>query len=265
MALAQRLISTRRGTLAISALAALLAGGLILVYVNRYRDSVQSQAAPVTVLVAKQLIPKGTAGNVIAAQSLYTATTIRQGQLLNGAMSDPSSLAGTVAAHDIYPGAQLTAADFAGGTSSLASTLTATQRIVSIPMDAAHGLLASLQVGDHVDIYVGFNVVPVGPNGIPAAGGQTHAIVRRVMTNIPVLAIGGKSSGAFATNNANVSLKVTDQQATELAFASDNGRIWFALRPATGAQSSPPSIVDADTMLLGIPPVTVLRQLGGRR
>lgn len=265
MELAQRLISTRRGTFAISALAALLAGVLILVYVNRYRQSVKSQAAPVTVLVAKQMIPKGTAGNVIAARGLYTATTIRQGQLLNGAYSDPSSLAGRVATHDIYPGAQLASSDFAAASSNLAATLTGKQRIVSIPFDSARGLLGELQAGDHVDVYLGFNVVPVSSSGIAVAGGQGHAIIRRVMTDVPVVAIGGKGSGSFASSNANISLKVTDQQAAELAFAADNGRLWLVLRPASGATSSPPSLVDAETLLLGIPPVQELHALGGHR
>ena len=49
MEAAQKLISTRRGTIVLSVIAALIAGGLILVYVNRYRDSVKAQGAPVTV------------------------------------------------------------------------------------------------------------------------------------------------------------------------------------------------------------------------
>src|SRR5262245_42704808 len=113
MEAAQKLISTRKGTIVLSLIAALVAGGLILVYVKRYRDSVKAQGAPVTVLVARQAIPKGTAGNVIAAQDLYSATTLRQSQVLNGAFSDASSLRDKVAAQDIYPGAQLTASDFA--------------------------------------------------------------------------------------------------------------------------------------------------------
>ena len=264
MEFAQRLISTRRGTILLSVLAAAVAGGLILVYVNRYRDSVKAQGAPVTVLVARQTIPKGTAGNVIAAKSLYTATTIRQGQVLEGAFSDPSSLRGKVATHDIYPGAELTASDFAASSSNLAATLTDTQRIVSIPFDAAHGLLGEIQVGDHVDVYVGFNVVPVGPNGEALSGGQSRPVVRRIMTNIPIVAVGGKTTGVLASGNTNVSFKVTDQQAADLAFASDNGRLWLALRPASGAKSSPPNIVSMETLLLGVPPKIVLHSFGGR-
>lgn len=261
----QKLISSRRGTILLSILAAAIAGGLILVYVNRYRDSVKSQGAPVTVLVARQSIPKGTAGSVIAAQSLYSATTLRQSQVLNGGFSDPSSLRGKVATRDIYPGAQLVASDFAAASSNLAATLTATDRIVSIPFNSAQGLGGNLQVGDHVDVYVGFNVTPVASNGVELAGGQSRPVVRRVMTDIPVVAVGGKTSGAFASANANISFKVTDQEAAELAFASANGQIWLALRPSTGAKSSPPSIVTMETLLLGVPSKIVLKSLGARR
>jgi Flp pilus assembly protein CpaB len=264
MEAAQRLISTRRGTILLSVLAAAIAGGLILVYVNRYRDSVKAEGAPVTVLVAKQSIPKGTAGSLIAASALYTATTIRQSQVITGAFSDPASLRGKVTTKDIFPGAELTAADFAAASTNLAASLTATQRIVSIPMDAAHGLIGELQAGDRVDVYVGFNVVPVGPNGVSTSGGQGRPVIRRVLTDIPVVAVGGKTTGVLASGSTNVTMKVTDQQAADLAFASDNGKIWLALRPSAGATSSPPNIVSVETLLLGVKPVVVLRSLGGR-
>ena len=124
MAYAQRLMQTRWGMTLVAGLAAALAGVLVLVYVQRYRSSVKAEGAPVTVLVARQTIPKGTAGAVIATQGFYTATTIRQSQLANGAISDAANLRDKVAVHDIYPGAQLTSSDFASGTANVASTLT---------------------------------------------------------------------------------------------------------------------------------------------
>ena len=66
MEFAGRLVSTRRGTLLVAALIALLAGASILVYLNSYRESLKSQGALVTVLVAKGTIHKGTAGSVVA-------------------------------------------------------------------------------------------------------------------------------------------------------------------------------------------------------
>jgi Flp pilus assembly protein CpaB len=266
MEFANRLIATRRGTILTAAGVAVLAGILIIVYVDKYRNSVKSEGTPVTVLVARQTIPKGTAGNVIAAKGLYTASTIRQGQLLEGAFSDPSSLRGEVATHDIYPGAQLVSTDFAASTSEVSASLTDNQRVISIPFDSSHGALNELQSGDRVDIFAGFNVQPVGSNGQPLAGGAARPVLRRIMGDVQVIGIGSSRNGGFTGNGGtNVELKVTDDQAAQLAFASDNGKLWLVLRPTTGAKSSPPAIQTVETVLLGVPPVVMQRVLGVRR
>jgi Flp pilus assembly protein CpaB len=263
MTLTHRLVSTKKGSLALAAFAAVIAGALILVYVNRYRDSVRASGAQVTVLVAKTAITQGTPGRLVASQGLFTVATIRESQLRDGAFSDPASLIGRAASRDIYSGQQLTAADFAGTATSLASKLIGDQRIVSIPLDTAHGLINDLSAGDHVDVYVGFNITPVGPSGIPVAGGQSRPVLRLVMQNITVAEVKHTSGGIAAGSSTTVGMKVDDQQAAELAFASDNGKVWLALRPTAGATASRPALVTAETMLLGIKPIAVERALGG--
>jgi Flp pilus assembly protein CpaB len=265
MAYAQRLISTRRGTLILAILAALLAGALVLAYVSRYRHSLQSSAAPVTVLVAKATIPSGTPGRLVASQALFAVTTIRESQLRNGAFSDPSSLTGRAASHDIYAGQQLTAADFSASANTAASELSARQRLVSIPLDSAHGLTTELTAGDHVDVYGGFSVVPIGLNGLPVSGGQARPVLKLLMQNVVVADIKRPGSGVGAAGTSTVSLRLNDQQAAELAFASDNGKVWLALRPSSGAKASRPSLVTLETLLLGIRPIVVERALGGRQ
>jgi len=261
MELAARLVSTRRGTLLSALLITLLAGASILVYLNSYRDSLKTQGALVTVLVARDAIPKGTAGSVVAAKSLYSATTIPESQLLDGAMSDPATLRDKVATREIFEGAQLTAADFGAAGDSLAAQLTDRQRVVSVPFDSAHGLIDGIEPGNRVDVYAGFNVVPLGPDGRPVNGGQSRPMLRMILPNVPVLAVGEKSSGAGTTN---VSLRVDDVDAAQLAFAADNGKLWLALRPSAGAKASKAGIVTVETMLLGVPPVQILRSVGGR-
>jgi len=254
VAYAQRLIASRRGAVLLSALAALLAGILIVAYVHKYRSSVNSEGAPVTVLVAKQAIAKGTAGTVIATTGLYSATTIRQSQLLNGAFSDASSLRNRVATRDIYQGSQLTVADFAPASADVAASLTKHQRIITIPFDSVHGTLANLQAGDHVDIYAIFSLVTVNKDGSPANGGVAHTVLRMIMSNVDINSI---------AKGGNINFKVTDVQATKLAFASDNGKLWLALRPAAGAKTAPPSVVSVETLMLGVKPQLVYGSLGG--
>lgn len=262
MQLATRLVSTRRGTLLAALLIALLAGALILLYLNSYRESLRTQGALVTVLVAKKTIPKGTTGSVVAAKDLYTVRTIRESQLLEGAMSDPATLRDKMATREIFEGAQLTAVDFGAAGDSLAAQLTDRQRVVSVPFDSAHGLIDGIKPGNRVDVYAGFNVIPLGADGKPLDGGQARPMLRLILPNVAVLAIGEKASGAGTTN---VSLGVDDLDAAQLAFASDNGTLWLALRPSAGAKASRRPIVTVETMLLGVPPVQMLKSLGGRR
>jgi Flp pilus assembly protein CpaB len=264
MQYAQKLISTRRGSLYLAAIAALLAGMVILVYLNRYRENLQTGGTPVTVLVARTTIPKGTSGSVVASKRLFTATTIRESQLREGAISDPASLAGRLATTEIYEGAQLTAADFSTDATSLASALTDRERIVSVPLDAAHGLIGQAEVGDHVDIYAGFNVIPLTLDGRPASGGQARPVLRLIMSDIPIVQV-TKPDGGVSSKATNVSLRVDDEQAAKLAFASDNGKVWLSLRPAVGAKASRPGIVTVETLLLGIRPIAAVRSLGGRQ
>jgi Flp pilus assembly protein CpaB len=261
MAYAQKLMATRWGMTVVAGTAAVLAGVLVLVYVAQYRDKVKSEGAPVTVLVARQTIPKGTTGAVIATTGLYSATTVRQAQLSEGALSDAANLRDKVAVHDIYPGAELAASDFAPAQSNIASTLTDRQRLIAVPFDAAHGMLDNLQVGDRVDVYAGFNVIPLGRDGAPISGGQARPVTRMIMGNILVASIDKKASGG----GANIGFKVSDTQAAELAFASDNGKLWIGIRPSANSKAAPPSIVTLETLLLGVQPVTALHSFGGRR
>jgi Flp pilus assembly protein CpaB len=264
MQLASKVVSTKRGTLLVAAGAALLAGLLILIYLNGYRNSVKASGAPVTVLIARENIAKGTAGSVIASKGLFTTTTMRESQVREGAFSDPTSLNSRVATTEIYKGAQLTASAFTLGGKTLASQLTDRERLVAVPLDAAHGLIGEVEAGNHVDVYAGFNVIPLNADGTPVAGGQARPVLRQIMADIPVVSVGGKNGG-LGSSSTNVVLRASDRQAAKLAFASDNGKVWLALRPGTGAKASKPGLVTVETMLLGVPPVTVLRSFRGHR
>jgi Flp pilus assembly protein CpaB len=75
------------------------------------------------------------------------------------------------------------------------------------------------------------------------------------------MGLGSKSSLASTTN---VSLRVNDKQAAQVAFASDNGKIWLSLRPSGGGRATSPQLVTVESLLLGVRPVTVVKSLGGR-
>jgi Flp pilus assembly protein CpaB len=228
--LSTKLLTTRRGTVAVGVGAAVLAGIVLLVYLNQYRHHVNAQARPVQVLVAKSLIQKSTPGDVVGSQDLFQVSSIPKSDLKAGAFVDPASLKGRVAAADVYPGQQITASDFTTGTvAPLLSDISGNQRAISIPLDNAHSLSGQLVAGDHVDVYVGVNA---------ATSGGAKPIVKLVMQNLYVLSAG-----------SNVTFRVTPVQAAQLAYAVENGSIWLALRPTTGAPAVNPPAIDMSALL----------------
>lgn len=244
----RRLLGTRSGTLALAVAMALLAGLVLLTFLSQYRESVKSGAAPAAALVADSLIPKGTSGDVVIGERLFKPTSVPQEKLLSGAVSDASVVAGAVAVRDIYPGQQLTAADFAAKADGVRGKLTGDQRAVSIPVDTAHGMLGQVRAGDHVDVLAGFNAT-----GGRAGAGQP--VVRTLMQNVLVLAV-PEEDDVNTGKIADITLRVADRVAPMLAYAADNGKVWLTLRPPAGStQQQKPVRVDLDALLAGSTPV----------
>ncbi|HYY02829.1 MAG TPA: hypothetical protein VE736_02990, partial [Gaiellaceae bacterium] len=98
-----------------------------------------------------------------------------------------------------------------------------------------HGMIGQIGAGDRIDIFVGLNTQGV-------RGSQP--VIKLLMSNVLVLRAPLGGSG-------NYTLRVPEPQAAQLAYAADNGRLWFVLRPASGARVQFPGLVTAQTLLLG--------------
>jgi Flp pilus assembly protein CpaB len=141
----------------------------------------------------------------------------------------------------VFPGQQITDADFTvGGAAPLTPSLASDQRAISIPLDGARAVGGQLVAGDHVDVYLGANA--------QVGAGPTRPVIKLLFQNMYVLAVG-----------SDITFRATPVQAAELAWASLNGTLLLSLRPATGAGAIKPVVVDAETLLLGKPPVAVSR------
>jgi Flp pilus assembly protein CpaB len=237
--MSNKLLTTRRGTITLGIVAAVLAAIALLVYLNQYRNSVNNGNQTVSVLVAKSLIQKGTPGNVVGTTGLYELANLPKKQVKTGAFVDPATLTGRVAAHPIYPGQQITSADFvAANAAALTQNLASDERALVIPLDSPAEVGGQIAAGDHVDVWVAFNAQ--GANGI------TRPLVREVLQDVYVM---GTSAG-------NVTLRATPKIAGELIYASQNAKIWLALRPAVGSKTTKPPEVTAND-LLGLPSIRV--------
>ena len=241
--IAEKLLHTRNGTLTLAAIAAVLAGIVLIAFLRDYKSSVTGDAAATSALVASSLIPKGTSGDVVIGDTLFKPTTVSEENLVDGAVASASTIAGKVAVRDVYPGEQITAADFAGEGDPLRGKLGGNERAVSVPIDTAQGLVGRLRNGDRIDVLAGFRA--------QSGRGTVKPETRTLMQNVLVLAVPKDVADNKPDEEAAVTLRVTEKQAAALAFASDNGKLWFSLRPPAGASQSRPSSVNLDSLLEG--------------
>jgi Flp pilus assembly protein CpaB len=190
-----------------------------MVFLSQYRDSVSGADQAATVLVAKSLIEKGSRGDVVAEYALFQTTAVKEADLKDGAVSDPSSLKGKYATTDIFPGEQLVASEFAEAAPSVANRLRGFNRAIAVPLDESHGMIGNVKAGDRVDVLAGLGLQPAGGVGGPNA---TKPVV----------------------------LRVPDVSAAQIALAADIGKVWLVLRAKAGAKNSDVPVQDLQSLAL---------------
>jgi Flp pilus assembly protein CpaB len=219
----ERLFATRKGAVAVGLAAAAVALVLLLVYVKQYRHNVSVTTQTAQVLVARNLIQKGTPGNVVGVRHLYELRTVPKDTVRLGALIDPASLRTGVALNDIYPGQQLVDTDFGVPTNVLDTSISGGQRALSMPIDATRTLNSQISAGDHVDIYWS------------VAGN-----VSEILQNIAVISL--------APGGGEITMQVTPSQAGKLMYATDNGKLWFTLRAKVGVPAQAPVVISATSL-----------------
>jgi len=227
--LTSKVQQSRGWTLALGIGAAALAAILLIAYLVQYRSSVNDSTAPSPVLVAKNLIPKGTSGTVIAEKQLFQAATLSKDDLKVGAISDPAYLNGRVAVADIFPGQQITTADLSVGlTDALPTQLTGLQRAFAVSVGGTQGLVGYVASGDRVDIYL-------------EAAGAGGDMLGLLAPNVLVM--------RAASGGAPFILRADAPLAQKLALASNSGTLWFLLRPAGDAKNPPKRTITTQDLL----------------
>jgi pilus assembly protein CpaB len=250
----RRMLSTRRGILTLAAAAAVVAGAILLVFLNAYRDGLTGGGDTKTVLVAKQLIPKGAPGEVIAADGMYQSATIDADKVEEGAIADPDAIKDRYASHSIFPGEQLRPEDFQSNADGFASRLGAYERAMAVPVDNFHGMVGELKAGDRVDVIGAYLLTTAGSAIV------TSSVTKTLLQDVLVLKAPEEREDS-GTDEQEVYLKIpTDRDAEVIAYTAEIGKIWLTLRPAAGAESHRPTFGTVQRALFGVKPQAVTRQ-----
>lgn len=209
-----QLFGTRRTSVMVAAVSAILAAALIYLFVSKYKtgNTVIPPPPQQTVFVAKNYIPEGTPYGQVISRGMLERETIPAKQVVVGAIADPSVISGQVAAQAVAAGQQVTAADFsATAKATITSYLAGPHRGVAFSFDASKGLTTYLVPGMFVDVM-----------------GQHATVSQLLAPDVEVIA-----------NHAGVIvLDLTDKQALLLTAATGKYSLWLALRPSHGATST---------------------------
>jgi Flp pilus assembly protein CpaB len=232
--LAHNLLATRRGTIIVGVVAAALAFVLLIAYLGRYRSSVGESTAGTPVLVARTLIPKGTSGDVVGSARRFEVSSLPASSVKEGALVDPAALSGRVALSDIYPGQQITAADFTvPAAGAIVPKLTGSERGVALPFGQG-ALAADVQAGDHVDVFLLLDL---------DRGGVTQRVIKFVSDDLKVLRAPDAQGGTIV-------VRTRGDEAARLLLAADQGKLVYVVRPGSDdAKQLPVNILGMDAVI----------------
>lgn len=214
-ALGGRGLKDRNTAILVAGASAVLAAALIYLFVTHYHKSAPVVVAPqdATVWVAKQPIPAGTSAAQIATDGLLKATQKPLSQVVPGALTSLSVVAGQSTAYAIAANDQATLGDFTRtAVNSLTSYLKGAERGVAFNLDGEHGLTSYLQPNSTVDVMA------------VTSSGASELLIKDVTI--------------IANSNGLVVLRLTDKQALLVTAATTKYSLWLAMRPTIHATNS---------------------------
>jgi pilus assembly protein CpaB len=208
----------RRSALLVAALVvAALGTTMVFFYVNGVNDRALAKQKPVTVLVAKNVIPPGTTVDAANKAGDFGSKIISSADKVAGGMSELAPIAGLAANSIIYPGDQITTSKFGVQQSTSTVPIPANKLGVSVALSDPAQDAGFVTPGAHIAIFL---TSTLGKNG-----GGTQVL----LADVEVLAVGAKTTvPAGATTNGTVTGQVSNRILTLAVDQTDYQRVVYA-------------------------------------
>lgn len=208
-----------RKQLIAAGIAALLAiGGIVVLvgYANGADDRALKGTKTVEVMQVVKVVPKGTAaadlGDSVALKKLPRSA------VATGSISNINDVNGMVTTTELQPGEQLLSTRFAKKGSAAASTLPPGYQEVTVPLNRARLVGASITAGDRVGIIASFE-----PKGnVPQI--SSMAINKVLVTKVDTLPV-----KAVLDENlvGEITFAVKTLDAEKIVYAAEWGKLWL--------------------------------------
>lgn len=225
----------------------------------------QMQAEQTAVLIAKKNIPKGTVIDSTMLDTKIFPNKYVQPQ----AATSLDRVSGMVAVMDIPQDDQITLAKVSGVKSAgvgLASVTPIGKRAITITVDNMASLSGMVKPGNYVDIIALIQVPVQGPDG--KTTGQVAVVP--LFQNVLVLAVGQDTSGGMTAQpgsryaktdsgesvggNPLITVALSPQEASLIAFVQEQGKMRLTLRSPSDAGIEPIQPASWDTLFRYIMP-----------
>jgi pilus assembly protein CpaB len=233
-------------------LLALLATGLVFLYVNNVKDDAENGPNAVTVIVSKEDIPAGTQLDELIAEGAFDSATVTEEAVVRDAVTSLSQLEGQTTSSAILAGEQISLARLQGtGVQAAGGALGIKKGYVAVtlPLDSPRIVGGTLQRGDHVMIFGTFDSggQPTGTTG--GAGSSAAAVTATVVPDVELLKVNTVSDGGVTGESASLSSSVTvallPKDAQDVVFSQEKGTLWLGLLPPgeSGKKQNPTNIL----------------------
>jgi pilus assembly protein CpaB len=212
-----------------AAVIAALGTMLVFLYVNGADARVAKQYDTVDVLEAVKVIAPGETVEAASQAAKFQLKAVPQSELLDGSLTDTSSLDGKVAITTIYPGEQIIASKFGGSAEVAVLPIPKGLMAVSVNLTDPARVAGFVQPGSDVAIFMAAKP----DTGIPFA--------RLLEPKVQVIGVGSTAPGQTTTTaedgtattevlpNALLTVAVTKEQAERILYAASNGELSFGL------------------------------------
>lgn len=231
-------MSKRTIALVVSVILALVATIALVSYVNGLEAKAAAGQELVPVFVAKDVIPRGTTGDVAIERALIDQINVPRVARAEGAITSLNDIKGDVADVTIYKGEQILATRFVAPDKVSAEVLTVPPNRVAMSFEVgvAPGVAQFIQIGDRISVLAQFQFA--------GARAQTRRL-QFLLHDIEVLQVGKLVRAAPQPNqpatqavqvpdgNVLLTVALSPAQAEKLTNAVFNGRIYLTLLPKT--------------------------------
>jgi Flp pilus assembly protein CpaB len=241
--------SYRARSIALAVGLAAVAAILVGLYIQNYRNDVNSGADLVSVLVAARDIPQDTLGSSLSGGGYLKREQILRRSLVAGAIVDPQAVSGLVVGATIYSGQQITVRQFRPLVQQgVLGQISDTQRALVVPGDTNQLLQGIVNAGDHVDVVANIKYTVHQTN---STNNDLNRVASRIiLRNLLVLkAPPAPKGGIGSQQQTSILLRLTDAQVQKMFFAMKNGDWSLALRPVDHPSDSPESVETIESIL----------------